>query len=198
MPTSSATCNATSSGAVPERPDAWAPTRTLMPTTMSRLAFATSTASWGAMRRISSLSPTMIRDENAKNAGERDVQVGEDAHAAALDHVLAEAGEVARTCAACIGRGRDARGAAELLSVNAERRAAPVDVRMQVDQSRGDDRAGHVANVGTGIRFEARSDAGDFTLRECDVVCGIKLLRRIDHAAPAQDEIVTHSWLPPG
>ena len=64
-PTSSATWSAMSSGTVPERPEARAPTRTLMPTMMSRLALATSTASIGAISRISSLSPTITRGEKA-------------------------------------------------------------------------------------------------------------------------------------
>ena len=37
----------------------WRPTRTLMPTIRSRFASATSTASVGAISRISSLSPTI-------------------------------------------------------------------------------------------------------------------------------------------
>ncbi len=48
---------------MPEVPEAWAPTRTLMPTITSRLASATFTASMGFMRRISSLSPTITRWE---------------------------------------------------------------------------------------------------------------------------------------
>src|SRR6516225_4135811 len=66
MPTSSATCSAMSSGKVPERPEARAPTRTLIPTIKSRLAFATSIASIGAISRISSHSPTITRGEEIR------------------------------------------------------------------------------------------------------------------------------------
>ena len=47
------------------------------------------------------------------------VQIGEDAHLARFDHVLAEAGEVAGAGAAGIDRGRYAGGTAELLGVDA-------------------------------------------------------------------------------
>ena len=47
------------------------------------------------------------------DAGKRDVQVGEDAHLARLDHVLAEAREIAGAGAAGIDRRGDAGGAAE-------------------------------------------------------------------------------------
>ena len=66
MPTASATSSAMRSGTAPEVPDACRPTRTLMPTITSRLAFATSTASMGFIRRRSALSPTMTRFEKPK------------------------------------------------------------------------------------------------------------------------------------
>jgi hypothetical protein len=133
-----------------------------------------------------------------RNTGKGDMEVGEDAHVAALDHVLAEPREVPWTRAARIDRGRDARAAAEFLSVDAEWRAAPVDMRVQIDQSGRDDRAGHIANVGVGIRLQPGSDPGDFTLRERDIAHGVELLRRIDHAASPQDEVVSHSGQLPG
>ena len=121
---------------MPEVPEACSPTRTLMPTMTSRLASATSTASIGSISRISSLSPTMTRCEKRVDAGVRDVQIGEDAHLARLDHVLAEAREIARAGAAGVDRRGDAGGAAELLGVDAERGAAPIDMGVQVDQAR--------------------------------------------------------------
>ena len=109
-----------------------------------------------------------------EDAGVRDVQVGQDAHRAALDHVLAEAGEVAGAGAAGIdGRGH-ARGAAELLRIDAERGAAPVDVGVQVDQARRDDAPRHVADVGGGAGLELRADARDLARREGHVRNGIE------------------------
>src|SRR5882757_2314289 len=64
----------------------------------------------------------------AEDAGMRDVQISEDADLARLDHVLAEACEITRPGAAGIDRGGDAGGAAELLGVDAERGAAPIDM----------------------------------------------------------------------
>ena len=128
----------------------------------------------------------------AEDAGVRDVQIGQDAHLARLDHVLAEAREIARAGAAGVDRRGDAGGAAELLGVDAERGAAPIDVGVQVDQARRDDVARHVAHIGSGIGLELASDHGDLAAREGDVRHGIELLRGVDHPAAAQDQIERH------
>ena len=60
----------------------------------------------------------------AEDAGVRDVQICEDTNLARLDHVLAEAREIAGAGAAGIDRGSDAGGATKLLGVDAERGAA--------------------------------------------------------------------------
>jgi hypothetical protein len=66
-------------------------------------------------------------------------QIRENPHRRRLDHVLAEAREIAGPGAAGVDRGRDAGQAAELFRVDAERRAAPIDMGMQVDEAGGDD-----------------------------------------------------------
>src|SRR5262245_24295207 len=121
------------------------------------------------------------------------MQVGEDADLAGLDYVLAKTREVAGAGAAGVDGGGDARAAAEILRVDAERRSTPVDVRVQIDQSRRDDGAGYVANVGAGRGLQPRSDARDLALREGDIGDGVELLRRVDHAAAPKDEVVSHS-----
>ena len=128
----------------------------------------------------------------AEDAGVRHVQVGQDAHLGRLDHVLAETGEVAGARAAGVDRGRDAGGAAELLRVDAERGAAPVDVGVQVDQAGRDDRSRHVAHHSPGAALQLGADLGDLAAREGHVAHGIELLRGIDHASSPQDEIVGH------
>ena len=128
----------------------------------------------------------------AEDAGVRHVQVGQDAHLRRLDHVLAETGEVTWPRAAGVDRCRHAGGAAELLRVDAERGAAPVDVGVQVDEARGDDKAGYIADVGFGVGAQRGPDARDLAAGESDVGHRVELLRRIDHAAAAQDEIIGH------
>src|SRR5919201_1716297 len=54
------------------------------------------------------------------DSGEGDVQIGEDAHFAALDHVLAKSGEIAGPGAAGIDRRGHARAAAEIFGVDAK------------------------------------------------------------------------------
>ena len=127
-----------------------------------------------------------------EDAGERDMQIGEDAHLAALDHVFAESRKVAGPGTTGIDRSGDARAAAKIFGVDAERGAAPVDVGVQVDEARGDDKAGYIADVGFGIGAQRGPDARHLAPGEGDVGHRVELLRRIDHAAAAQDEIIGH------
>ena len=121
------------------------------------------------------------------------MQISQDAHLAALDHMLAESGKVAGTGAAGIDGGGDARPAAEIFRVDAERGPAPIDVGVQIDQSRGDDAAGYVVDVGLGVGAQSRADARHLAVREGDVGHDVEFLGGIDDAATAQDEIVAHS-----
>jgi hypothetical protein len=58
------------------------------------------------------------------------MEVWEDAHRAPLNDVLAEAGEIAWARATSVNAGRNRAAAGEILGVDAERRAAPINVRM--------------------------------------------------------------------
>ena len=97
------------------------------------------------------------------------MQIGEDAHLARLDHVLAEAGEVAGPGAAGIDRRGHAGRAAELLGVDAERGAAPIDMGVQVDQAGRDDVARHVAHLGPRIGLELVSDPRHLAAGKSDI-----------------------------
>ena len=61
--------------------------------------------------------------------------------------MAAKALEVAGPGAAGVDRRRDAARSAELLGVDAERGAAPVDMGVQVDEARRHDVAGDVAHI---------------------------------------------------
>ena len=93
-----------------------------------------------------------------EDAGKRDVDVGQDARPGRLDHVLAEAGEIACAGAAGVDEGRRAAAPRDRLGVDAQRGAAPVDVRVQVDQPRRDDPSADVAHL-------ARPAGGDAARR---------------------------------
>jgi hypothetical protein len=162
-----------------------------MPTMMSRLASATATHRAAPSPQLLAFADHHARGER-EDARKRDVQVSEDAHLAALDHMLAKSREVAGAGASGIDGGRDARAAAEILSVDAERGPAPIDIGVQIDQPGGDNAAGDIADVGLRLRAQPRSDAGDLAIGEGDVHYGIELLRGIDHTAAAQDEIEAH------
>ena len=53
--------------------------------------------------------------------------------------MLAEAGEIARPGAAGIDAGRDRARAGEIVGVDAERGAAPIDMGVEVDEAGRDD-----------------------------------------------------------
>ena len=82
-----------------------------------------------------------------EDAGKGDVEIGEDARFAPLDHVLAEAEEVAGPGAAGIDRGGHAARPGEVVGIDAERGSAPIDVGMEVDEAGHHDLAGNVAHV---------------------------------------------------
>ena len=125
----------------------------------------------------------------------RDMQVGEDADLARLDHMLAEAREIAGAGAAGVDRRGDAGGAAKFFRVDAERRAAPIDVGVEIDQPRRDDVAGHVAHIGAGVRLQIVADLRDLAGGEGDVRHRVELLGRVDHPSAAQDQIDGHEGL---
>ena len=122
-----------------------------------------------------------------EDAGEGNVEVGQDADGRGFDHVLAEAVEVARPGAAGVdGRG-DAAGAGQQLRLDAERGAAPIDVGVQVDQAGRDDLAANVTRVGAG---EAVTDRRHLAAGEGDVGHLVDALRGVDDPAALENQIV--------
>ena len=87
--------------------------------------------------------------------------------------------------------GIDHRGDAALLRIgiriDAERRTAPIDMRMQIDQARHDEQPGHVA-----LRLrsaEPLPDRRDLAAGEGHVGLRLDALGRVEHDPVAQDEI---------
>jgi hypothetical protein len=90
--------------------------------------------------------------------------------------VLAEACEIAGTGATGVDRGGDARAAAKLLGIDAERGAAPIDMGVQIDEARRDDMAGHLAHIRARIRPQLASDRSYLATGKGDVGYGIESL----------------------
>ena len=105
--------------------------------------------------------------------------------------MLAEAGEIAGPRAAGVDAGRNRAAAREILGVNAERRASPINVRVQIDEARRDDEARHVADFGA-FGFEALAYFRHLSAGEGDVGDAVDILRGVDDATVAEDEIESH------
>src|SRR5271156_3987477 len=119
------------------------------------------------------------------------MEVREDAHRAPLDDVLAEASEIARPRTAGVDAGRNRAAAREVFGVNAERCASPINVRVQVDEARRDYEARYVADLGA-VVFEALAYFRHLSAGEGDVGDPVEILRRVDDATVAEDEIESH------
>ena len=128
----------------------------------------------------------------AVDAGMRDMQIGQNADLARLDHVLAESQKITRTGAAGVDRRSDAGRAAKLLGIDAERGAAPIDVGVQIDQAGADDVTRHIPHLGCRIGLQFASDRCHLAGGEADILHGVELLRGINHPAAAQDQIERH------
>jgi hypothetical protein len=128
----------------------------------------------------------------AEDAGVRDMQIGENADLARLDHVLAEAREITRAGAAGVDRRGDAGGAAKLLGIDADRSAAPINMGMQIDKPRCDDVTRYVTHLGSRVEFELAPDHGHLAGGEGDIRHGVELLGGVNHPTAAQDQIERH------
>ena len=109
-------------------------------------------------------------DHNAtgepKNPGERHVEEGEDPHRSGrADDMLQESGIVARPRAARVDQ-RRASAASGTERVDPKRRAAPIDMGMEVDEARRDDQAADVLDLDAG---KFRADPRDPAILEADI-----------------------------
>jgi hypothetical protein len=127
----------------------------------------------------------------AEDAGEGNVQIDQDADPARLDHMPAEAREVAGPGATGVDAGGDRAHPREFLGVDAERGAAPVDMGVQVDQPRRHDQSGNIADGAT-AGVQAGADRGDLAAGEGDVGDAVDALRRVDHPSIPEHEIEGH------
>ena len=123
------------------------------------------------------------------DAGEGDVQVGEDLGLAALDDVLAEALEVAGPGRADVEPGRRPGAARQLVGVDAQRGAAPIDVGMEVDHARHDDSATDLALDLGRARLRVGAQGRDLAVLEGDVQHLVGARARIDDPPATQNNI---------
>ena len=102
--------------------------------------------------------------------------------------MLQESGIIARPRAASVDE-RRASAASETERVDPERSAAPIDMGMEVDEARRDDKAADVLDLGAG---KLRANSRDAPILEADIGHRVDALRRIDNSAPSQNQIKLH------
>jgi hypothetical protein len=81
-----------------------------------------------------------------EDPGERNVEVGENPARRPFDDVLAKAGEVAGPGAACVHKSGHGAAPRLSLSVDAEGCSAPIDVGVEIDETRHHQLPRHIAN----------------------------------------------------
>ena len=132
--------------------------------------------------------PDHHRLAEGKDAGEGDIQIGQDADGRRLYDMAAKSGKVAGTGASGIDQGGRAAASGDGGSIDADRSAAPIDVGMKIDQPGRDEKTADVAGVACRL-IDALADRDDFAVGKSDVAFGVDPLRRIDEVTAAQDEI---------
>src|SRR5262245_58086181 len=103
--------------------------------------------------------------------------------------MLAEASEIPRSSATGMDAGRHSAGVSELFGIYAERRAAPINVSVQIDQARYDDKTANIAHVHCGVRRQVYADLGDLAGGECDIHNAVEALRGVENSPALQDEV---------
>src|SRR5437016_9223005 len=128
------------------------------------------------------------RGGERKDSGKRHVEVGQDAQRRRLDDVPPEAVEIAGAGAPGIDKGRGAAARRKLRGVDPERGPAPVDVGVQVDETRHDDQAARVDDFRPAQR-QTGPERRDPAIAKADIGNLVAPVRRIDDPAALEDEI---------
>ena len=129
------------------------------------------------------------RLREAENAGEGNVDIGEDADLRALDNVAAKTEEVAGAGTAGIDEGGGAALGGEAVCIDAKRSAAPVDVAVQVDEAGRDDAAGGVDDTRGALGRDVGVDRRDPAIGDGEIARRVEAGCRIDEPAALYQEI---------
>src|SRR6478752_6985767 len=106
----------------------------------------------------------------------------------------AEAIEISGTGTAGIDE-RGAAAAREDQRVDTQRRPAPIDMSVQVDQAGRDDPAGNIVDLRS---VQARRQGCNASVRDTDIKNRIDALAGVDNPPAAQNQIERGHWLPLG
>lgn len=116
---------------------------------------------------------------------------GEDARLARFDDVLKETGGIAGAGAAGIHECCDAARMRDSAGVDPERRAAPTDMRVKIDEARRDDLSADVAHITAVARRDVFLCRRDFSVRKGHIRHAVEALRRVDHGAARANRALT-------
>ena len=125
-----------------------------------------------------------------EDADDADVEEGENARRRQRRDVAQQAADIVCACAAGIDGGGHTRAARDEVRIDAQERATPIDMGVEVDQSGNDIAARHVAGFRRMGVADRGGDRGDLAAAEGDIHGGVDSLRGIDHMPALQDQIV--------
>ncbi len=111
----------------------------------------------------------------------RDIQQGKDAHGGWLNDKLVKAGQGKSTGRSYVKPGADPGTPCDRVGVDAPEGDPTVDVRMQVNQTRGNVLSGCVDDLQCSLSRDRPVHRGDTTRPNCDIKSAVIVTGRIDH-----------------
>ena len=135
------------------------------------------------------------RFREGEDAREGDMEIGENTDRTRIDDMRAESSEIAGAGGARVDRRGDGVLAREDQRIDADRRSAPIDMRMQIDEARRHDPANDIADIHASGRVDRRTARGNLSAGKGDIADRVELLRRVDHPSAAQDQVVGHAFV---
>ena len=136
-------------------------------------------------------SPTITASLKANIPRKGDVQERQHARPRGLDHMAPEACQIGRPRRPGINQRRRRALPGDRLRIDADGGAAPIDMRVQVDEAGRDDAAAHIAHVAGFLgQGRVRPDLRNPSSRKSDIGHAVHAAAGIDHPPALQQQVV--------
>ncbi len=127
-----------------------------------------------------------------ENAGEGNVEIGHNTHLGAFHDVTAKTEKIAGAGAAGIDIGGGAARGRQPVGVDAQGRAAPIDVTVQIDQTRRHQTSIGLNDAGRAVGGQSGADGGNPPVGNTDIHNGIDVMAGIDQPTASNKHVKRH------